>query len=245
MRDQTPTHDDLLATVNGTPNSSAGRPNPANSALPAAVFVTPDLKAQTAMTLEGGWRGNLGILTWDAVAYYAWIDNELLSLRDESGVSLGSVNADKTTHLGIELGLKAQLTEHLLARIAYTYQDFRFDNDPVRNNNRLAGAPPHFIQTQLQARIIGNLVMQAAVKWVPARIPVDNMNTLYVDPYAILDLRAEYRFNRNFTVFGETTNLFNKTYASSSLVVDQARSDQAVFLPGDGRAFFAGIRAIF
>ncbi|MBC6961474.1 MAG: TonB-dependent receptor [Nitrosomonas sp.] len=240
-----PTHDDLLATVNGTPNSSAGRPNPANPALPAAVFVTPDLKAQTAMTLEGGWRGSRGILTWDAVAYYAWIDNELLSLRDESGVSLGSVNADKTTHLGIEFGLKAQLTEHLLARIAYTYQDFRFDNDPVRNNNRLAGAPPHFIQTQLQARIIGNLVMQAAVKWVPVRIPVDNMNTLYVDPYAVLDLRAEYRFNRNFTVFGETTNLFNKTYASSSLVVDQARSDQAVFLPGDGRAFFAGIRATF
>ena len=49
-----PTHDDLLATVNGTPNSSAGRPNPANPGLPAAAFSTPNLAAQRASTLEFG-----------------------------------------------------------------------------------------------------------------------------------------------------------------------------------------------
>ena len=45
-----PTHDDLLATVNGTPNSSAGRPQPPNPTFAADVFRTPDLKAQAATT---------------------------------------------------------------------------------------------------------------------------------------------------------------------------------------------------
>jgi len=87
--------------------------------------------------------------------------------------------------------------------------------------------------------------VQGAVRWSPARTPVDNMNTLFVDPYAVVDLRAEYKLDKTFTVFGEITNLFNKTYASSALIVDQAQADQAAFMPGDGRGFYAGIKARF
>ena len=130
-------------------------------------------------------------------------------------------------------------------RIAYTYQDFRFVNDPLRGNNRLGGAPPHLIHAQLQFQATEAWMMQGAVRWSPTEVPVDNMNTLYADPYAVVDLRSEYKIDRNFRVFGEITNLFNKTYASSTLIIDQARSDQAAFLPGDGRAFYAGIKATF
>ncbi|KRD95874.1 ligand-gated channel [Bosea sp. Root381] len=240
-----PTHDDLLATVNGTPNSSAGRPNPAAPMMAAAAFTTPALKAQTATTLEGGWRGRHGDFSWDGVAYYSWVDKELLSLRDASGTSLGAINADKTTHFGIELGLGARLLERLTGRLAYTYQDFRFDNDPVRGNNRLAGAPRHLVNATLQFQATEAWMLQASLRWNPEKTPVDNMNTLYADPYALLDLRTEYRINESFTVFGEVSNLFDKTYASSTLVVDQARADQAAFQPGTGRAVFGGVRARF
>jgi iron complex outermembrane recepter protein len=240
-----PTHDDLLATVNGTPNSSPGRPNPAQPFAPFAAFTTPDLKAQTATTIEGGWRGRLQRFSWDAVVYYSWVDNELLSLRDSTGASIGAINADKTTHFGIELGVGAKLTDRLSGRVAYTYQDFRFDNDPLRGNNRLAGAPPHLVYAQLQYQATEAWMVQTAVRWSPASVPVDNMNTLFADPYAVVDLRTEYRIDKTFRVFGEITNLFNKTYASSTLIVDQARPDQAAFLPGDGRGFYAGIKAAF
>jgi iron complex outermembrane receptor protein len=240
-----PTHDDLIATVNGTPNTSAGRPNPTNPALAAAVFTTPDLKAQTATTVEGGWRGRADRFSWDAVTYFSWIGNELLSLRDATGASIGAINADRTTHFGVELGAGVKLTEQWSARLAYTYQDFRFVNDPLRGNNSLAGAPPHLIHAQLQYQATEAWLLQGAVRWSPAKVPVDNMNTLYADPYALVDLRTEYRINKNFRVFGEITNLFDKTYASSTLIVDQARPDQAAFLPGDGRAFYAGVKATF
>ncbi|MFC0219904.1 TonB-dependent receptor family protein [Pseudochelatococcus lubricantis] len=240
-----PTHDDLLATVNGTPNSSPGRPNPANPRLAAAAFATPDLDAQTATTVEAGWRGRYGDFSWDAVTYYSWVRDELLSLRDATGASLGAVNADRTTHFGVELGFGAKLWERWSGRIAYTYQDFRFDGDPVRGDNRLAGAPRHFVTAALQFQATDKWTLQGAVRWSPEKTPVDNMNTLYADAWAVVDVRTEYRINDTFTVFGEITNIFDETYASSTLIVDQATADQAAFLPGDGRGFFAGVKATF
>jgi iron complex outermembrane receptor protein len=240
-----PTHEDLLATINGTPNSGPGRPNPGAPMAAAAVFSTPALKAQTGTTLEGGWRGRQGDFSWDGVVYYSWIDKELLSLRDATGASLGAVNADKTTHFGIELGLGARLHERLTGRLAYTYQDFRFDNDPVRGNNRLAGAPRHLINATLQFQATQAWMLQASLRWSPEKTPVDNMNTLYADPYALVDLRTEYRINDSVTIFGEVSNVFDKTYAAATLIVDQARPDQAAFQPGTGRAFFAGLKARF
>lgn len=240
-----PTHDDLLATINGTPNSSPGRPNPGAPMAAAAAFSTPALKAQTGTTLEGGWRGRHGDYSWDGVVYYSWIDNELLSLRDATGASLGAINADKTTHFGVELGLGARIFDRLTGRLAYTYQDFRFDNDPTRGNNRIAGAPRHLINATLQYQATQAWMLQASLRWNPEKTPVDNMNTLYADPYALVDLRTEYRINERLTAFGEVSNVFDKTYASSTLIVDQARPDQAAFLPGTGRAFYAGLKARF
>jgi iron complex outermembrane receptor protein len=240
-----PTHDDLLATINGTPNSTPGRPNPANPGLNVPAFATPDLDAQTATTVEAGWRGGHGRFAWNAVAYYSWVDNELLNLRDESGVSLGSVNADQTTHFGIELGLSTQITSQISGRVAYTFQEFRFDGDPTHGDNHLAGAPRHTIIAALRYAFLPNAFAEIEVNWRPDKTPVDNANTLYADPFAIFNTRAVYDLTETITIYGEVRNIFDKTYASSTLIVDEARPDQAAFLPGDGRAFIIGARARF
>lgn len=240
-----PTHDDLLATVNGTPNSSPGRPNPASPALAAAVFATPDLKAQYATTYEIGARGNVSMFSWDIVAYDSDIRNELLSLRDETGAPLASINADRTRHLGVELGTAAQITSRITLHIIYDYQDFRFVKDPLRGDNQLAGAPPHSLYAQMDYSLTKAWSTSLDARWIIAGIPVDNFNTLYSAPYVVVDLRTKYRITNAFSVFGEVTNLFDKTYASSSLIVDQARPDQAAFMPGDGRGFYTGIMLNF
>ncbi len=228
-----PTQDDLFGTSGGTPNSSP------------AGFSTPDLDAQTATTIEAGWRGELGEWSFDVVTYYSWVDNELLSLRDASGSPLSAVNAGRTTHFGIELGIGGRITDALSARLAYTFQDFRFDNDPVRGNNRLAGAPPHVIEAALDYAMTDQWSIGAKMHWLPQKTPVDNMHTMDRDPYALFDVSMKYDINENLSLYGEVTNIFDKTYASSSLIVDQAAPNQAVFQSGDGRAFYAGVKARF
>ncbi|MEM9495387.1 MAG: TonB-dependent receptor [Pseudomonadota bacterium] len=240
-----PTHDDLLATVGGTPFSSAGRPQPPNPTFPAAAFATPDLDAQTATTVEGGWRGRGGVLTWDAVVYYAWVEDELLSLRDTSGAQLAAVNANKTRHFGVEVGASAALTDSLSMRVAYTYQDFAFRDDPVRGDNKIAGAPPHTLNAMAGYDLTDAFRVQTEVQWSPEETPVDNLNTLFNDPYVVVDLRAAYDFGDVVTVYGDIRNLFDENYAGSTLIVDRVRQDQSAFLPGEGRAFYGGVKVRF
>lgn len=240
-----PTNDDLIGTVNGTPFSGPGRPNPGMPSSNAAVFTTPDLAAQEADTIELGWRGAYPGYGWDLTLYHSRIDNEILSLRDFTGAAQASFNADETLHTGIELGLSGALGETLARRLAWTWQDFRFDDDPVRGDNRLGGAPRNLITAALNWTPRGGLSLLGTLRWVPDETPVDNMNTLYADPYAVVDLSANWAITKQFSVVAEVTNLFDETYASSTLVVDQAQPGQAAFLPGDGRGFYLGGQVLF
>lgn len=223
-----PTFEDLLATTGGTPNSGP------------LGFTTNDLDAQTATTAEIGWRGSFNSFRWDAVAYYSWIEDELLSLRDQSGASLGTVNADKTTHAGIELGVAHHWTETIWTRVAYTYQDFRFDDDPVFGDNRLAGAARHNIDFQLQYDDPSGFTLAGVLHWRPGETPVDNANSLFQDSYAVVDLRGAYAVTAGTDVYLNVLNVFDVKYAASTLISDKAVADQAAFLPGDGRAFIVG-----
>ncbi|MFV0515035.1 MAG: TonB-dependent receptor family protein [Jhaorihella sp.] len=240
-----PTHGDLLGTAGGTPNSGPGRPVPPVPTSAAAAFSTPALEAQTANTIEIGWRGRHDSVAWDVTAYYSEVRNEILSLRDVTGSPVSSMNADKTRHAGVEAGLSFDLASNLFGRVAWTWQDFRFVNDPVRGNNKLGGTPSNVLTAALGWRATDRLSLSTTLKWVPEKTPVDNMNTLYADPYFIADLRADYRVSEAVAIVAEVANLFDENYAGSTLVVDQARPDQAAFIPGTGRTFYVGTRLNF
>lgn len=241
-----PTHDDLSATIGGNPNASPGAHITPPTPNFGPTFATPDLDAQTATTIEGGWKGRNDRFAWSAIAYYSWVKDELLNLRDASGVPLGAVNADRTTHFGIELGGSAQITDEIGIRVAYTYQDFRFDGDTNHDDNRLAGAPRHLINAALRYNFTRDVFLEAEATWVPDETPVDNANTTFNRNYVVVDLRGYYGVTENFGLYGEVSNLFDEVYASSTLIVDTVGNpNQSAFLPGEGRAFVAGVKARF
>ncbi|MDX1579865.1 MAG: TonB-dependent receptor, partial [Gemmatimonadota bacterium] len=178
-------------------------------------------------------------------AYTSRLDDELLSLRDATGAPLGTSNAGATVHHGVELGASAPLTGRIAARLAYTYQDFRFDDDPVYGDNRLAGTAPHTYEAALRVALTGDLRTEAVVRGQAGRMPVDNANTLFRPSFTLLDLRALYRVTERIALHADARNLFDRTYAASTLTTDLARSDQAAFLPGDGRSLVIGITSSF
>jgi iron complex outermembrane receptor protein len=229
---EAPTFDDLIEATGGQPNTSP------------TGFLTPDLKGQSATTIEAGWRGEAGRFAWDTVVYYSWIDDELIRLTD--GSLNTTMNADKTTHFGVELGGGVKITDKVSARLTYTYQDFRFADDPVYGDNRIAGAPHHFLISALRYTHDAHWWVEGEVMWVPDDIPVDNANTLFSQDWAIVNLRGRYAFNAQYSAFAEIRNLFDENYAVSTLTLGRAsRADQAAFLPGDGRSFYVGATARF
>jgi iron complex outermembrane recepter protein len=206
------------------------------------------LEAQTATSVDLGSRGQAGGAVWDVVLYHAWVRDELLSLNDAVGNPLGTRNADRTLHTGVEASLDLRLADsprlagHLRLRQVYTWSRFRFDGDPVYGDRRLAGLPEHVYRAELLWEGAGGFYGGPNVEWVPDGYPVDHANTLSADPYTLLGLKLGYRAAGGWAGFVEGKNLTDEVYAATTGVIADARGrDSAQFLPGDGASVFAGL----
>ncbi|MBK1882654.1 TonB-dependent receptor [Luteolibacter pohnpeiensis] len=208
-------------------------------------------KAQTADTIELGTRGHHGAFRWDADIYHSEIKNEFLALNDASGNPLGTTNADRTLHQGVEFFAEGDLLgtpldqvaeNRLFLRGAWTYGRFKFDGDETYGDNTIAGLPPHLIRGELIWQNQIGWYAGPTFEWVPVKSYVDHANTSSADPYALLGFKIGRRLDSGLSWFIEAKNLTDKKYAATTAVIADANgSDTRNFLPGDGRSVFAGI----
>ncbi len=226
------------------------------------------LHAQKAWTIELGTRGESGPISWDLALYRSWVRDELLELNNAQGQPLGTVNVEKSIHQGLEVGLEAELahsifvkdiansalsdgksikeekkTDKLVLEQTYNLSDFRFANDTVYANNRIAGNPEHFYKAELRYEHPTGFYLGVNVEWNITKYPVDEANTLFADPYALLGIRAGYKTKKGLQLYFEARNLTDKTYAAVVEPIADARisDDVASFHPGVGRAFYGGV----
>jgi iron complex outermembrane receptor protein len=209
--------------------------------------------AQTAVTVELGSRGQRGPVRWDASVYHSQVRDEFLSLNDALGTPLGTVNADRTIHQGIEVGLEADLlgtdwnadtapSNRLVLRTAWTYGRFKFDDDAVYGDNTLAGLPPHLVRGELLWETKSGYYFGPTFEWVPVKSYIDHANTFSSDTYALLGWKLGRRVGEGLSWFVEAKNLTDETYAAThNVIADALGADARAFLPGDGRSVFAGI----
>jgi len=222
-------------------NYSGSYEPPTFGELTGGPNVTP-LQAQKGKTFEVGSRGFLPSVQWDIAYYYTDLEGELLSLTSPTGQPLGTVNAADTLHQGVELGLVINVADQLIWRNSYLWNDFRFKNSPVFGDNRLPGIPPQFLRSELLYWPAPGWYVGPTFEWSPQDMPVDMANTLYADGYAIWGLKGGRQVAKGLSFFIEGRNLGNKKYVATTGVIANAnRIDQAQFFPGDGRSVYAGV----
>lgn len=208
--------------------------------------VLPDLPvpdAQRATTYEIGWRRRAGAVNIEASAYYATIDNEFLALIDETGVSLGTTNADNTVHRGGEFGASLPLSPTVDLRATYLWSDFRFDEDAAFGDNRLAGVPPHSLNAQLAWSPTPWLTISPRLEWRTGTIWIDHANTVGDDGYALAHLGVSGDLPGAVEWFVDVRNLADKEYISTTLVRDDVNgADSTSYFPGEPRSVFGGLR---
>ncbi|HRO59480.1 MAG TPA: TonB-dependent receptor [Burkholderiaceae bacterium] len=199
--------------------------------------------AQRARSVELGARGRGAYGSWEAVAYRAELRGELLGLNDALGQPLGTVNADRTVHQGLEVAARLRPARWAELSAAWLLQDFAFDGDPVYGDNRLPGLPRQFLRATLDFHGGGGLTFGPSVEWSPQRYPVDMANTLFADSYAIWGFRISGPLGASASWWIEGRNLSDKRYAASTgVVADAGGRDAAQFLPGNGRSVYAGLQ---
>lgn len=215
----------------------------------AHVITTPNLRAQRATTYEVGTRGRVAGIGWDVALYRSEIRNELQCLTTGPFSACSIINAGRTVHQGLEAGLDATVPVSALAQgdslvltAAYTYSDFFFDGDPTYVDNKLPGVPKHFLRAELLYTHPSGFYAGPNVEWAPGHYFADNANSLTVDPYALLNIKAGFDIGERSSLYVEGRNLIDKVYISTVAVAGTATAGSELFNPGTGRAVFGGIR---
>lgn len=211
------------------------------------------LQDQTADTLESGVRGSFHSYRWETVFYHSWIQNELLTTTISPTITR-TRNAESTIHQGIELSLgrsinllsflNASPDLQLDLQTTYEWNHFSFDRDPLFKNQRIAGTPEHIFKAKCKIEYQKTYSLTPLIEWIPTPYPVDHANTLFVDSSYLFSLKAAYQSTHGYQLFFEAKNLFDTPWISTSSVTDNASLNvnrQAMFYPGNGISFYAGI----
>lgn len=217
---------------------------------PTAQDDVPEVEATKATTVELGTRGRRGRFAWDVAVYRSWVKDEIQLFNRGQGRTFVQ-NADETIHQGIELGVQADIVRGLLAdegspdtlslNTAYTFSDFRFQDDPTFGDNQLPGAPRHYLRAELLYEHPSGFYVGPNVEWVPEGVYADNANTVQAPDYALLGARAGMDLPYGASVFIDGRNLTDKTFIANTNVLPVAGADDAIFDPGDGLSVTAGL----
>lgn len=210
-----------------------------------------NLEAQRSMTVEVGTRGATANFSWEVALYRSWIRDEIQLFTFGNGMDY-AVNADRTIHQGIEAGaawtfLRDSFStgDNWTLTQAYTFSDFRFDNDPAYGNNQLPGVPRNLYRAELRYRHPSGGWIAPNADWVPQAYYVDNANTVKTDAYFLVGLRAGWEFANGLSAFIEGRNLADTKYIASASVVPRATAQSQLFEPGTGRSVYAGLQYRF
>lgn len=203
---------------------------------------TPEpLKAQDGVTYEIGTRGNSENIDWDVSVYHARLNNELLQVSTFPQYFGTTVNANRTQHTGLEMGMTARLPGHLEWRHSLAINDFRFDGDATYGNNRLPGIPHSLLRAELLYRNDG-FYAGPTLEVSPESYAVDFAQSLKNDSYALLGFKAGQQITPQISWFIEGRNLTNQKYAATTGVTRSATSTESIFYPGDASSVYAGLQ---
>jgi iron complex outermembrane receptor protein len=233
---QTPTTTELL-----------NAPPVAGNALPSGF--NPDLRPQTALSVELGARGRVDDFVSGQVSIYTMDVRDALVPFQIASVPGRDFyrNAGRSRRRGLELGIDVRLSRRVTVNAAYTFSDFTFLDDGLpdvsNEGNRIPGVPKNrFTATVTWSGEEGFLAVQGRAF---DRLFVDDGNTAADPPdgsglTATFDIRAGARIRLGTRVLAPFLALQNITAVryNASVVVNAAAG--RYYEPAPGRAFLLG-----
>jgi len=217
--------------------------------------INTNLKPETGWNYEVGTRGSLfkNKLQFNLAIYRLDIKNLVVSRRVASDQFIG-VNAGKTRHDGLELGLNYKLIDKKLLKLNtfmnYTLNNFKFkefiDEDNNFSGNDLTGVPSEIFNAGIDATtefgIYGNINFQHV-----GSQPITDSNSLFSESYNLTNLKIGYERSLlkklKFNFFFGLDNVFNTVYASQILINASSFGGKAprYFYPGNPRNYYTGL----
>lgn len=203
-----------------------------------------NLKPIEVDNYEVGFNGRLAQwLTFNTAVYYMEKTNDIVNYRPITGLTERR-NAGRTEHKGVEVGVGIKPNEEIALDISYsnashTYEEYQVSTTTDYSGNDMPQAPKEIVNTRLSYRpsfLIGSMV---ELEWMRVgKYWLDDANTETYSGHDIFNLRAAYRFNKQWEAYAKLLNITDTLYAERA---SKSGTSLAQYAPGQPETFFAGV----
>ena len=218
-------------------------------------LINNNIQPETGWNYEIGSRGKLikNIFNYEIAVYYMDIDNLLVARRTGDDEFVG-VNAGKTIHKGLEVGLNYFLINRTSIQLShtnalsihqYTFDEFQ-DLDEDYSGNDLTGVPDKTFYSQLHLNTSIGLYTYLNYQYI-GEIPLRDDNSIYADSYQLVNLKIGYKLEvtKHFQAdaFIGFNNVFDEKYASMVQINAASFGNNAprYYYPGEPSNYYAGL----
>ena len=204
-----------------------------------------DLKSNSSVNYEIGWRKSLSKLSFEAVAYITNSDNEILPYEIElfPGKNFYS-NVGSTSRKGIELSSALSFNGGLFT-LNYTLSNNRF-KDFILDGNDLSdkiipGIPSQMLDLELLFKLSRKSSLIFTNRFIGERY-ADNLNETLVSPYSIFNIKYSNKILKNSDFSIGVNNVFNQNFYDNIRI---NAFGKRYYEPAPKRNFYFGINFSF
>lgn len=206
---------------------------------------TVDLSPVKVNSYEVGVRGRvMGTVRYDLSAYHMIKTDDIIGFVHPDG-SQETMNAGKTQHRGVEVGIGADIAPTLHLTLSYSYAEHRYQDWRPRADLNFSGN-----EMEQAPRQVGTAVLDFSPRFLDGgafgvelqRIGpywMDAQNQERYQGHYLLTLRGSVGVGRGVTLFARVANLTNTRYAERAAYTAFRGRE---FAPGQPRTLYAGLR---
>ena len=238
--------------------------------LPNAFLADPPLAQVVARTLEFGVRGTTATLSWRVTRFRTANENDILFISAGAYTNAGYFDhVGDTERQGWEFSVSGQLTDRLRGFAHYTDLQATFEDAftvtsanhpqaidgeiPVDPGARLPLVPERLLKAGVSVDLTDRLGVGADLQHVSRQHFRGDEGNLApgLDPYTLVNLRADYRISGAVTAFVTAENVLDERYATFGVfgeaddVLGDEFEDGRFVSPGAPRAGWLGIELEF
>ena len=200
-----------------------------------------DLDSEEIDSLELGWRGRVGALSYDLAAFYMEKTNVIL--RD---VDFFNVADGETDHRGLEVQISWDISEQLSLDANASYARHEYANNPGLSAADIVGndidtAPRHFGSMRLKYQPVDEITAELEWQHVGSYF-TDPENLNSYEGHDIFNVRASWNLNQQWSASLRLNNLLDDRYAERA---DFTRFTGDRYFPGLPRRIYLGVQYSF
>jgi vitamin B12 transporter len=173
-------------------------------------YGNPDLRPETARNFDLGFEQQ--ILDGRARFFATYFKRRSTDLIAFSFATFQSENIDRVKSTGVEAGFNLNPTDRLDIRASYTLVDAVNRSAGANFGNRLALRPRHSGSLTVDWQTPIGLSVGSSVLLIGDSFD-DASNSVALDGYALVGLRASLPINDRLEVYGRVDNIFNVQYS--------------------------------